>query len=131
MNKLNVFLSSRSLTIYNTFSGLHPFAGSRRTDGTVFSFSRLDPWISTVVQKLTIENIRGSSRKKQYGNVFGMLLPLAATRTMQTARLFVDYWDPKELATQKMNHPSISENMMLTQWKRRKLLSSILHRQQI
>lgn len=53
VNKIELFLMSFCLTIYTIFSGFSPLGKSQTYKWKIFSFSRIDAWISTVVHNLT------------------------------------------------------------------------------
>lgn len=74
MNKVNRFLRSQPIIIYNILSSFNRSPGPTLTDGKMVFLARLDAWISKAVQNVTTESIRGGGRQKQYGDVFGKLL---------------------------------------------------------
>lgn len=110
-------------------SGFIPFAVLTLTNQTISSLARLDSWISIVVQNLITKTIRGSSRQKQYVDVFRKLLQLDTNHNICTGCGFVDFRSPKKFELQKHStiHPSISENVMLSQLIGTELLSATIH----
>lgn len=105
MNKVNLSLGSRSLSIYNIFPSVNPFAGSTLKAVIILSRARLDSWMSAVLQNLTTKNIRGGSRKMQYCAVFGKFLQMATNHIIGTLRRFDSYWEPQELYIPNIEPP--------------------------
>lgn len=106
-NKLNLFSRSRYLTIHNMSLDFAPSAGPTLSSGTVFSFASRDGWISTAVQGITTEEIRGGRRQKQYDDVSGkLLLHLARDKIFRIDCLFVEYWKPQVLSVSIIELPS-------------------------
>lgn len=96
MIELKIFVSW-SLTIYDIFSNFNPSTGPIHTDVTILLLARLDALISTIVQNLNTENVRGYSRQKQFRDVFSKLLQFPTSHIIGTVCRFVDYWNPKNL----------------------------------
>lgn len=117
MHNLHLFSKSWSPTMYNTFSGFNPFSGPTPTDGSIVFLGRLNAWISTVMQNLTNENIYCGSRQKQY-----VVMSLASCTDCLQIRLLVRFVAPltigslKNFVFQTLNSPSISKNLMFSQW---------------
>lgn len=100
MYKVNLFLRSGSLPIFNIFSGsalplvpLLPMEQTLPLQDSMLEYSEY----STVFQSLTTKTIRGSNRQNQYCGVFGKLLQQPTNQTTSTDRLFVDCWEHHEL----------------------------------
>lgn len=96
MNKLDLFLSSGSLNIYKSLSGLNPYADIRLTDGSIFPLARLKAWVFTVLQYVTTKNILGGSKHKLYGNALGNFLQMAPNWTISTDRRLADCSEPEK-----------------------------------
>lgn len=78
--KLNLFSTSVSIYTHDIFTGLNLPAGPTLKNDIMLSLARLDHWISTVIQNLTIKNACRGTRKDQFGEFFSKFSNYSQTR---------------------------------------------------
>lgn len=96
-SELALFSTADSINMYKIFSGLTLTTWSALTDDTVLSLARLDAWIFTVLQNLTLEISSVDTRQKKYWEFFGKMIQLATNQIFGTVSLLLKYREPQEL----------------------------------
>lgn len=91
-----MFSASASMNVYNIFTVFSRSKCPSLIKGIIFSLTRSDSWVSTVVQTLNTKISHHHTAQKQYRDLFDRVLQLPTKQIVDTVR-WSGFGEPQEL----------------------------------
>ena len=82
------------------------------TETSILSLTRLDAWITTVVQLLVVNETRGGGRQRDYINTFHTHYVAATNQLLSRVFQFVKHWEPQELQVCEVHGENFKEAVL-------------------